>query len=260
MTFGGYIDAKRTVPTSITLSATKNAGGPTSVTVTAGTYTTASLVTQLQTDLNAQRTVSGGSWTVSLNTATGGITIAVTNGTYSISWTSTDLRDVLGFGGNISSQSTSTGVCARGFWVPDRPLNLDGDPRNAQRLTDLRETEGPTGSLFGVVGNHKFIHSNLRWTHVAHEHTWDYWDDVNGTSNWERFLLDAHLGQGHPWFTPCSAMRFVDHNGSVLGIRTQEAELFWKMRGVRSVTPKKMSDAWTGAWLIEVPAIVSDGA
>jgi hypothetical protein len=112
MSFDGRWMAQIVVPAGVQVSATTNAGGPTTVNITAGTYATlAAFLTQLQADLIAGRTVTAGTWTVSLSTgagATGKVTIAVTNGTFSLTWIvgggTNDLRDLLGFTANIVGQ------------------------------------------------------------------------------------------------------------------------------------------------------------
>jgi hypothetical protein len=113
-TFGGSIEAELTVPASVTVSATSNAGGPTVVAITPGTYASlTALMDTITSDLNTQRPVTGGSWVVRNATgassgfyrAGGSVTlqIGVSAGTCSLTWTSTDLRDLVWFTSNIAS-------------------------------------------------------------------------------------------------------------------------------------------------------------
>ena len=55
MTFDGRIEAQFTVPASTTIEVTNNGGGPTTVTIAAGTYFMTTFVAYLQTALTAQR-------------------------------------------------------------------------------------------------------------------------------------------------------------------------------------------------------------
>lgn len=264
MTYAGYIEAQCTVPSSTTISVTTPAGGPTTVTLTAGSYYMLELASHLQSVLNAQRPGSVATWTVTISTTgtspTGLTTIALTTGateSYSITWTSTDLRDMLGFASNISSQSTATGTLAcRGVFIPDRPLNLDDDPRAAPMLTDLRETESPTGYGLAVVGNVKYVHTGLRYAHVTRERYMD--TDSGVTPSWARFVKNTQLGQGHSWFTPRSRVKITDHTAVLVG--SVDGVTKWWMRGINRVSARKMNEAWTGAWMIEIPALVSDGS
>lgn len=255
----GYIEARVTVPSATTLTATNGGGGPTSVAITAGNYYITDLITHVQARLNADRPGSGGAtWTVSLSTADGGtgkVTISMSAGTFSITWTTAALGTLLGHSA-ITTQTSVTGSNAcQGIFIPNCPLNVEGDPRIAPRHTDLRETSSPTGLVFGVVGNMLYRHRRLRYSHVVRERTFD---TSAADPSWERFIINAHLGQGHSWFTPCSRIRIVDQTGALVGNTTGITT--WQMLGVRGVEPVKVSDAWTGLWAIEIPELVSDGS
>jgi hypothetical protein len=251
----GYVESVCTVPSGTTLTATSNSGGPTSVPITAGSYYIIELCAHVQAQLIATRPVTAGTWTVTLSTVTGLVTIAVTAGTFSITWTTAELGTILGHT-TITTQTSVTGSTAcRGIFVPDRPLNIEDDPRAAPMLTDLRETESPTGFGLAVVGNAKYVHNNLRWSRVSRERYLD--TDSGVTPSWERFVKNTQLGQGHSWFTPRSKVKISDHTGALVG--SEAGVTKWWFRGVNRVTAKKHDEAWTGAWLIEVPALVSDG-
>lgn len=251
----GYVEAQAVVPSATTLTATSNSGGPTSVAITAGSYFMSDLVAHIQTQLTSTRPVTAGAWTVSLSTVTGLVTISVSAGTFSITWTTAALGTILGHA-DIATQTSVTGSTAcRGIFVPDRPLNVDDDPRAAPLLSDLRETESPTGVGLAVVGNVKYTHTNLRWTRVSRERYLD--TDSGVTPSWQRFVLQTQLAQGHTWFRPRSKVKVSDQSGSLLGSDASITK--WWFRGVRSVTAKKDDAHWTGAWTIDVPALVSDG-
>lgn len=115
VTYAGRIEARCVVPTGgAAVSASNAGGGPTTCTVPAGSYFLTSagdvsgLIAELQTQLNASRPPSSGSWTVSLDTTgTGRVTIACSEPA-SVSFTSTDLRDALGFAYNFDAPQTPT--------------------------------------------------------------------------------------------------------------------------------------------------------
>lgn len=254
----GYIEAQVTVPSGTTLSATTPDGGPTAVTITAGTYLMTDLITHVQAALNAQRSVgSGGVWEVETSQADGFIVTITTDNasTFSITWTTSALGTLLGHTTITSQTSVAGSTACHGFFIPDRPLNLDDDPRAAPMLTDLRETDSPTGHGLAVVSNAKYVHSNLRWALVSRERYLD--TDSGVTPSWERFVKNTQLGQGHSWFMPRSKVRIMDQTGAYVGSTGGVTK--WWMRGVRSVTAEKQNEAWTGAWMIRIPGLVSDG-
>jgi hypothetical protein len=251
----GYCEAVCVVPASTTLSATSNSGGPTSVPLTAGSYYMNELCAHVQAQLIATRPVTAGTWSVTLSATTGLVTIAVTAGTFSITWTTAALGTMLGHS-TITTQTSVTGATAcRGIFIPDRPLNIEDDPRAAPMVTDLRATDSPTGYGLAVVGNVKYRHNGLRWSHVSRERYLD--TDSGVTPSWARFVKNTQLGQGHAWFRPRSKVKIVDQSGELIG--SNDSVTKWWMGGVTSVTAKKMSEAWTGAWMIEIPMLTSDG-
>lgn len=256
MTIAGYALGRLAMPASISISATNGGGGPTTVNFTAGNYYPDTLCAHLQTELNSQRAGSGGAtWAVSLSTTTGLVTISMSSGTFSITWTSTALRDALGFAANITTQTSVTApAAARGIFVPDCPLALDSDPRMAPMITDHRQTQSPTGFVLGLVGNIHYRLRNIRWSHVTRTRTWN----TSATDpSWERFVKDVQIGQGHSWFTPSSRVRIIDQSGSELA--SDAGTFTWQMKGVSSVEPRKVTENWTGMWRIEIPELVSDG-
>ncbi len=261
MTFAGQIEAAIVVPTSTTIAVTTNAGGPTTVTIAAATYVgITAFCTYLQSALIAQRSVSGGTWTVSVSTgasATGLVTIAVTNGTYSITWTSTNLRDCLGFtAGNIATQTTVTGASqARGLWIPDHPLRADTDIKQAPTENDMRACEGPTGLVTTLAGTDKYVLTGLLWERVAVNRIW-IGEETTPNQSYERFYKDVVRGNGHAWFSPGNAVKIYDHRGIYAGQNSTIAS--WKPVNVPPLAALKMSDGiWTGQWRVEWPRIVT---
>lgn len=258
MTFGGRIEAQMTVPASCTLSATNGAGGPTTVTIPAGTYYPSTLVAAVQTQLNASRP-SG--WTVTLSTGATGtsrVTINCSSTPFAITWVDTNLRDALGFTANIgSTSSAATGTAgARGLWLPDCPVTLDGDPGRAPLVTDLRTTVSPTGAMLGFVGNTLYRHSNIRWTHVAKSRIWESQAVVSKTT-WEWFLRETQFGLGSSWFSTLSAVNLYDLSDSLFGADYVTGG--WKMQGVERIEPQLSVRGWTQLYQIEIPSIISAG-
>ena len=88
MAFGGRLESFFTIPASTTVTATNATGGPTSVSLTAGSYSPTSYCAHLQARLIAVRT--GGTWTVTLSTGSAGtglVTINCTDGAWALTFT-----------------------------------------------------------------------------------------------------------------------------------------------------------------------------
>lgn len=266
--FDGRVEARFTVPASTTISVTTNAGGPTTVTLTAGSYFMSAFVAQLQADLIAQRSVSGGTWTVTLSTGasgTGQVTITATNGTWSISWTSTTLRDVLGFTANITGVTgAQTGTKqAKGVWIPDCPLFLDGIAQIAPKASDFRATVGPTGVQYSLVGNVLRRHRNLVWQAVPLAKIREG-SAALANASLEQFLDDAQLQQGHAWFTAGSLMQIYNHNAIKLGLDANSGAgvggWTWPAQAALDDLAKRLdSRGWDGLWTVTIPQVVSSG-
>src|SRR5687768_7257565 len=111
------IEGMVTVPTGgWSVSVTEDPAATSTVTVAAGDYfptSTTALLSAFSTALTSNSTLAG-TYTVSLDDAsdssTGKVTISAAGvTTFAITWTSTALRDALGFAGNTSAALTVTG-------------------------------------------------------------------------------------------------------------------------------------------------------
>ena len=258
------------VATAVTLSATTNAGGPTTVTITAGTYTPTSFCAHLQSVLNAQRTVTAGAWTVTLSTgrnSTGLVTIAVTAGTFSISWTSTVLRDLLGFTANITTQASATATNQHvGLWLPDCPITLLGSPSRAHKQTDNRATESPDGLVITHGGTKKYQHKSLSYSHVLAGRTFEG-DATTAGASLEQWLDDTQFNDGHSWFKRGAAFQvYWDNAGTdtLLGDDLNSGsgpEHGWAFSPVIADVHDVVSRPgdWLGMWSVRFGRIVSRG-
>jgi len=269
VTFAGRLEALIVIPSSLAISAQNSVGGPTVVTVTAGSYYWTSnlfygdLATQLQTDLNAQRP-SG--WTVTFDATTRLVTINCTNTPWSITWTSVPFRNLLGFAANISSVSVAqTGTKqVRGLWAPNCPLDLEGDPRMAPIVTDLRAMRSPRGQVVSLVGNRYYRHRGLVWSAVPVDRYRAVAAVLNGET-WEHFLHDTQIHQQldsssiqvASLFTPGSRVQIFDHTGGIVG--DDFGLSGWFLQGLAELDCKKTTPGWSGLWRVEIPEIVSDG-
>lgn len=258
MAFGGRVEAYLTVPVGVAISATNSVGGPTSVAIIAGSYSATTLLAHVVAQLNLLRP-SG--WTGTLSTGAVGTGRATLNctGTWSIAWTSTTLRDALGFTADFvgvsAAQIATNGM--RGLWMPDCPMQLDGDPARAPLVSDLRVTLSATGNVFGVSGSKMYRHKNIKWSHVPRSrvHSAVASTPVNC---WETWVTQTQIGNAVPWVGPAASFDIYDHNEVKLG--SDKPVAAWRIfPALGNVEPTKSSPDWVGLWEIILPAIVSAG-
>ena len=77
---------------------------------------------------------------------------------WDLTWVETNLRDALGFAGNIVNASTpQTGtIHAGGVWLPDQiKITLRGDNDDGTDETDAVTTESPTGAVKTLYGQRR---------------------------------------------------------------------------------------------------------
>lgn len=166
-------------------------GGADAFTVTPANYymsTTTSLISTLETALEA---AAGVGFTVTGSfgeSGTGKVTIAINSGTFVLSWTDTDLRDALGFTGNLTPAAasfTSTNA-SPAVWLPDCPIVTPfGAGDNGLEEADASFAESPGGVVYAVYGQRKRV-------------LWASWDALSHAvsriagestvnSSWEKF-------------------------------------------------------------------------
>lgn len=157
------LEAEITVPTGTTVSASNSGGGPTSVTVTPGSVFITDLCSALGTALTAQRSPTVGAWTVSVSPTDGTIVVSCDNSTtaipsFSLDWTSTDLRDLLGFEYNINYPITASELARQigyGTWTSASVWlcnEASGSLAPALGATSLTAVSTPTYSNQGPRG------------------------------------------------------------------------------------------------------------
>ena len=164
----GRLEGLITVPTGgWTLSATNGTGGPSTVTIAAGSYTTTSYCSYLQTQLNASRPAG---WTVTPSfgeSGTGLVTINCSSVNWSVTWTSTELGSLIGHG-NITARASalSGGICPA-VWMPDCAYwSPYGKGDHGHYVTDMRQTISPNGAVKTLFGNEMRVLPGLKWEAV----------------------------------------------------------------------------------------------
>lgn len=197
----GRLEAQYTVPTGgwvITPTITA-IGGPFTCTIAAGTYFPTALLAALQVALDA---ASGGdgAFTVSAGTGesgTGLVTIAHATQTFTAVWTSTDLRDALGFTADLTPAAlTFTGTKhMRGVWLPTHPINAPRGSDPGHTETDRSELVAPDGTVSSLVyGTAQRVRmTGVEWAVVTARRAL-VTQEVTVGESFEQWWLDTHSG------------------------------------------------------------------
>lgn len=253
MSKGGRLEAQMTVPVGgWAVSATNAGGGPTVVTVPAGSYYGSDLLTTFAAQLNASRPPG---WTVTASLGEGGtglVTINCSSTPWSITWTSTDLRNALGFTGNIVAVSASqVGTSSLdGVWIPDCAMARRDTSYGLDVRSDRRDSVSPTGSVYTLVGNTHFRHPPLTWSHVSRSRA----QPTGGRNNWFQFVYRTQLGTVS-YFAPGAMVNiYTDADASTL-LAASPA----KMPGLADSVGMEPSVAgWDGRWRITTPELIQE--
>lgn len=254
---GKLITTSLTFTTNQQVSWSDGSGGPLTATVTAADYgSPESVAAALQTAIRALAGGVGDGMTVAVSAGengTGKTTITSGSGSASLTWTSTDIRDVLGFTAGFSGQTSATGSRhVKGLWLPDVvKYTKHGDSDNGRRVTDLMQTVTPDGSVKSMKGRYFDVHERIRWTGISGKRAKVHLEETVGES-FERFWRDTQLGESS-YFPVGTGVRFywdADLSTYVTG----------KLVGQSTFDPARMRDGWTGRYVIELPTLVVQGA
>lgn len=270
MSYGGRIESFFTVPSGITMSATTTSGGPTSIPITAGTYTITSYSAMVQSQLNATRTPAN--WVVTVSTGSNGTGLVTINNpgtTWALTFTSAPSGTVMGFVGNIASGAVAvTGTRnAVGLYLPKCPLQIEGDPDVAPEMTDMRSVESPWGKTTSYKNTRSYAHEQLVYSHVTRDRAHEA-SATTPSSSFQQWLRDTQWGDGHAWFSVGSAFQIYWDNvgtdrivGYELNTNTGPTNGWTFSPPIGKLTDhvKMASKPWLGMWSISLPRVVSEG-
>lgn len=250
---GGRLEAQIYVASTITASLSAN-GAPSTVSIAAGTYYISDLVTEFEAD-------AGGNWTCTISTTdltgTGKVTIDTSDRPFSVTWTSTTLRDIYGFTGNISGVSAAqTGTnAAKGIWIPDVPMfaRYGGLNHTGVPVTNARQTVSALGHVKGLVGSVANVFDGLAWNGVAASRTWAYSGAAGAQStpvnlNYETFIRDTQYAGVVSYFRPFSPVRlYWDSADTSYVSGSLQVPPSWE--------PSQLQAGWLGRYNIELPRL-----
>ena len=258
----GRLEGRITFSANQTGTVTDSNGGPTAWTLTAGSYYPTDLAAAFQASLVAATGSVGDNFTVTISRgesgATGRCTITTSDVNWSLVFTTSDLRDALGFTGNISNASSAqTGTNhVKPMWIPNGPSKYSpyGDTAAGDLITDYRATKGPGGHVHALFGNEHRAHRNIMWNGVTGARTHAHLESVTGES-FESFYRDCALGRVSyiPVNTYVRLIWDADTDGTYAVGRILWPTVFQELT-------EAMEYGWTGKWRIRLPELAVEAS
>jgi len=254
----GKIEGQITVPTGGWTGSVNDGGGADVFTVAAGTYYhsspgsgAADLIATLELALEA---ATGSGWTCSIAAGEGGtglVTIAINSGTASVAWTSTDMRDALGFTGDMGAAASHVSPRqARSLWLPDCPIVSPYGANDAG--TDVAASAhmvSPSGHVTGVR-TARAVASWLRWSACAGAKTRIQLETTVNTSfqKFWRDTIEGTAGWAAQPFGPIRVHWDADDDATYKAYKVAG-------RLAQTFEPTQVSEGWTGLWEINMDRI-----
>ena len=246
----GRLEGILTVTSGWTLSATNGTGGPSTCTITPGSYTVTEYCTALQSALNAGRP-SG--WTVTRSfgeSGTGLVTINCSSTPWAVTWTTAEAGYQVGHTtiGSRSASLAST-LLVPGLWLPDCAYWAPFDQGDAGAVyTDLRQVVSPLGHVQTLYGNQRTEIRGLKWEAITKERARAYNESAT-LSSFESWWQVVQLGEGWTAFTPGNSFGFFP---------TADADTYaaYRIIDLASFDPPQTSPGWTGLFRVEIPRMI----
>lgn len=241
-----------TIPTGgWTITFTDSDGVHSSKTVPAGDYyltSTTSLLSALVTTLNDG---GGITYTVTLDdnsdSSLGKVTITPSAGTIAITWVSTDLRDILGFTGNVAATSSAVSTNASpALWLPNSSRTpTTPDPASTSYEMGWAESDymvvvAPSGASVRSVYNTRYV-EEFRF------------DNVRGSKAWK--ALESTVNESYQTFHQA----VMDNGGVPFRYHPDRSSdaVFWTMvlaESAGTMRPTPTVAGWVGAsslWAVQ---------
>lgn len=244
----GRLEAQFTVPSGgWDIAVSLSGGGSGTATITAGDYFLTDFLTEIATRITA--VISTENCYVNLSkseaSGTGKVTLTAEGSNLAVTWTDTEVRDILGFTGNLSAAVTYVATNhAMHVWLPDcsmfAPYGLN-DP--GMEESDVRQAETPAGDVFTIYGQRKTVLNGLRWDAISHARARIAGESVSGES-FQQFYRDSLLGE-RAWNQPGPQVRlYWDSDAS-------DYDTYRLSGGLKTFEPRQFADASTLLWTIE---------
>lgn len=233
---------------------TVNDGVAYAATLTAATVYSGptAVVTALVAALNAAAIVAGSArtWTGSIasgEAGTGYVTLTCSAGAnVTGTWTTTTLRDFLGFAAGLSGAITFTSPSGcLGMWLPDCPISQPfplGDTGNVE--SDCSVIVSPAGVTKTIVTATRTRHPGITWSHISLARARQS-QEANGIRAFERFVRDCMVGSsGLSYFLPGGDIKVFWDAGSATA-QVYHPSTPMKVEDVMAPTQQ---DGYVGLW------------
>jgi len=248
---GGRLEAQFTTTGALTASFT-DSGGTTVVSVPAGSYYFNQFLTEIDNDLGANWTISVSDGEGGVSAATGRVTIQSSATPFSVTFTSTLMRDILGFTGNVASTSSpATGANhVYGMWLPGcAKFTRHGDSDAGTLITDFRTLVSPSGDQVSFYGNKYRVIDGVRWEGVQRQRVRTFAESVTNESLETFYLMTQLADSGVSIFSVGSPIRFywdADVDGTYRVVKAQWPPTF---------DPNTWFQGYTGLYVIDMPRL-----
>lgn len=242
------------------IAVTDSGGGPETISLTAAnTYYHSSagndsvdLGAKLKALLDANSTLAG-TYTVSIAAGEGGTgkyTISATGGgNISITWTSTALRDLLGFTGNLSGAASYTGTNhAQALWLPTCPVETRyGLSSDGLKLRDGSVALAPDGTYKAIVyashTRNEYVYPWIRAARCIQA------EESTTNESFERFWHHVIAGDG-AWAEAGAELRWYKDAADDATFKT------FNVTDVSRPMYDRALDEFAGLWKVTLPVVL----
>jgi hypothetical protein len=169
---------------------------------------------------------------------------------FTLTWISTDMRDLLGYTGNLTGANayTATGH-AQGVWLPDCPMASKYGPNDPGHTeADRTEEESPRGDVWALQFQSKVILPSARWSHVTRARARIAGEVIAGES-FERWWRNTHGGE-LAYFAVSPQVRLI-WDADVSGTYHT-----YRLKDRKSTAMERAVEEWAGLWPIEIVGVL----
>ena len=217
-------------------------------TVAAGTYSPTTLLAAFVAALEAGSAQSYSGSIANGEGGTGVVSVVIAgSATFSVTWTSSDLRDALGYTGALGAAKTQTSTyCIKGLWLPDCPMSGSyGAADPGHTVGGLVQTRSPLGVIKSISHPTYVELPSVTWTHVSAARTRQA-AESGAPRSWERFCREVIYGNasGVSYFTPGGVVRLI-WNADSPGTYTD----YYPIAPKTTATPRADA-AWSGLYSV----------
>ncbi len=239
------------------MSLTDDSGGPTVVSLPAGDYYPSSdgsggsdLMEALESAANA---AMGETWSFAADTSengTGRCTISCTGTVCTVAFSGTNLRDLLGFDGDASGDTSYTGAKQiQALWLASYGWQKkNGKAGGSKRVSDQQSRTNSSGYVFTVQGR-DYKEARILWPMELRSKCWTE-DESLGNESFETFLYNCIWGKAD-WASPTGPIRFYPDADDDTTYGT------FKALGLDTWDPVELVEHFSGGrWAIELPKLI----